>query len=69
MSQPLWSLVFAAAAEDDPSLIEALLTASYQGFWENPEEAARHAEARIQRSSPQPHDWLRRSSAAKLMTT
>jgi hypothetical protein len=29
MSQPLWSVVFAAEAEDDFSLIEALLAASY----------------------------------------
>jgi hypothetical protein len=69
MSQPLWSVVFAAEAEDDFSLIEALLAASYQGFGETPEEAAQHAEARIERSLPQSNDWLRRSSAAKRMTT
>jgi len=47
MSRPLWSVVFAAAAEDDLTLIEAFLATSYQDFGETPEEASRHAEARI----------------------
>ena len=47
MSQPPWSVVFAAAAEDDLSLIEAHLAGSYEEFGESPRDAARHAEARI----------------------
>lgn len=47
MSQPSWSVVFAAGAEDDLALIEAFLAASYRDFGEPPDEAARHAEVRI----------------------
>ena len=47
MSEPRWTVVFAAAAEDDLALIEAFLAASYLDFGEPADEAARHAEARI----------------------
>lgn len=48
MSDDAWTVVFAAKAIEDLVLIEAHLSASYQGFGESPAEAAAHAEARIE---------------------
>ena len=42
-----WAVVFAADAIHDLSLIEDHLGSAYQGFGEPPEDAQRHAEARI----------------------
>lgn len=42
-----WSVVFAADALDDLSLIESHLIRAYQDFGEGLAEAARHAAARI----------------------
>jgi toxin ParE1/3/4 len=48
MTAPAWTVVFAAGAVADLALIEAHLVAAYQGFGEDPAEARRHAEARIE---------------------
>lgn len=42
-----WSVVFAAEAMNDLVLISDHLIQAYQGFGEPPEEAKRHAAARI----------------------
>jgi plasmid stabilization system protein ParE len=42
-----WSVVFADAAEDDLTLIEAHLIEAYAGFGEGPVDAVRHARDRI----------------------
>ena len=47
MTSDLWTVVFAAAALDDLTLIERHLTEAYQSFGETAQEAARHAAARI----------------------
>jgi toxin ParE1/3/4 len=43
-----WTVVFAAEAVEDLSLIESHLTRAYQDFGESPAEAARHAQGRIE---------------------
>ena len=43
-----WTVVFAAEAVDDLSLIENHLTRAYQEFGESPAEAARHAQVRVE---------------------
>lgn len=47
MTAPGWSVVFAADAASDLILIEDHLIRAYRDFGERPEEALRHAEARI----------------------
>jgi toxin ParE1/3/4 len=48
MSARPWTVVFAAAAEDDLILIEDHLTEAYLSFGESQAEAARHAQDRIE---------------------
>jgi len=46
-SEAPWRVVFAADAINDLRLISDHLIQAYQGFGESPEEASRHAAARI----------------------
>ena len=48
MTSDLWTVVFAAAALDDLTLIEQHLIDAYRSFGETAPEAARHAAARIE---------------------
>lgn len=47
MTDAAWSVLFAAAAEEDLVLIEAHLTEAYEAFGEPPTEASAHARDRI----------------------
>lgn len=48
MTEPAWSLVFAADAVTDLQLIRDHLITAYQGFGEPPEDASRHADQRVE---------------------